>query len=83
MKESLGRNKVIGQQKTISLCEDRKESLEDKQAIEQGVAKANRVKYKETAEITHDHSNIDKEMKVRENASELLVITKTKNSQRM
>ena len=78
MNESLGRNKGIGQQMSIPLFEDRKETFEDKQATAQGVAKANQVKYKETPEITYEHPDIDKEMKVRENASELLVITKTK-----
>jgi len=52
MIESFGRNKRV-YQKTIPLYDDRKETFEDKQAIAQGVAKANQVKYKETAEITH------------------------------
>lgn len=78
MKESLGRNSGIGHQVTIPLCKNRKETTKDKQATAQGVAKANQVKYKKTAQITHDHPDIDKEMKVRDNSSELLVITKVK-----
>lgn len=78
MKDNLGRNKGLGLQITIPLFEDRKETFEDKQAIAQGVAKANEVRYKETKEITIDHTDIDKETKLREGSSELLVITKTK-----
>lgn len=48
MKDNLGRNKGLGLQITIPLFEDRKETFEDKQAIAQGVAKANEVRYKET-----------------------------------
>ena len=78
MSESLGRNKGIGRQMKIPLCDDRKESIKDKQAIAQGVANANQVKYKETSEILSDHPDIDKEMKIHDNSSELLVITRTK-----
>lgn len=78
MKDNLGRNKGLGLQMTIPLFEDRKETFEDKQATAQGVAKANKVRYKETKEITTDHPDIDKEIKLREGSSELLVITKTK-----
>ena len=78
MKDNLGRNKGLGLQMTISLFEDRKETFEDKAATARGVAKANKVRYKETKEITTDHPDIDKEIKLREGSSELLVITKTK-----
>lgn len=78
MNTGFGRNKSIDKKTNIPLCDTRKETFEDKQAIAQGVAQANQTKYKETAEITNDHPDIDKELKIRENASELLVITKTK-----
>lgn len=78
MKESFGRNKGFGLQVTIPLFDDRKEVFEDKVATAKGVAQANEVRYKEIGEITNDHPDIDKELQVKENTSELLVITRTK-----
>ncbi len=63
-------------QNTIPLCEERKESLQDKIATAQGVADAKQIDV-ENFEF-EEHSGIDKETKIRDNSSELLVITKTK-----
>lgn len=78
MKESFGRNKTLEFPTSIPLFDDRKETYEDKLATSKGVSEANQEKYKDSAVITNEHPDINKELQVKKDASELLVITKTK-----
>ncbi len=73
-----GRNHNPQIQMSIPLFDDRKETMEDKMATAKGVARANKTKFNEKSIQNLDHPNIDSEMKVRDNTSELMVITKTK-----
>lgn len=59
-------------QNTIPLCEERKESLQDKIATAQGVAAAKQIDV-ENFEF-EEHSDIDKETKIRDNSSEIKTI---------
>lgn len=72
MNESFGRNKGIGD-KIIKKSVARKETYTDKAATAQGVARANEVKYKETTEITQEPERLNKDLKIKENASGMLV----------
>ncbi len=54
------------------------ETIEEKLATAKGVAKAKQTKFDERSIENLDHSNIDDEIKLRDNTSELTVITKTK-----
>jgi len=72
-----GRRRGFGEQMKIPLGDDYKETEEDKRATAQGVARAERRRVNEST-ITTEHADIDKELVVPKDTSELMVITKTK-----
>lgn len=73
--DNIGRNNGLKIQLTVPKVEERKESEEDKIAIAEGVAKAN----KSSLNVyLHEDTKIDNDSKIRYNSSELIVITKTK-----
>lgn len=73
-----GKNSVPKNQTKIPVADSHKETLEEKTAISQGAAKANGKSYKESSKATTEHPNIDNETKIREDSSDLIVITKIK-----
>lgn len=77
MIESTGR-KGVDMQKTIPSVADNKESYDDRVATAKGVAQAEKKKFKETPAIQEEIPGIDDDLKVKQGASELMVITKTK-----
>ena len=76
--DNIGRNRGLQLQLTVPMDENRKESDEDKIATAKGVAKANQKKFIEDKVFLQELDDVDKDTKIRQNASELLVITKTK-----
>jgi len=76
--DNIGRNRGLQLQLTVPMDENRKESDEDKIATAKGVAKANQKKFIEDKVFLQELEDVDKDTKIRQNASELLVITKTK-----
>lgn len=73
-----GTNQWSQLQMTIPMAENRKESDEDKIATAKGVAKGNEKKFLEDKVFLQELEDVDKDTKLRQNSSELLVITKTK-----
>src|SRR5699024_10311242 len=73
-----GTNQWSQLQMTIPMAENRKESDEDKIATAKGVAKGNKKKFLEDKVFLQELEDVDKDTKIRQNSSELLVITKTK-----
>lgn len=76
--DNIGRNRGLQLQMTIPMDKNRKESDEDKIATAKGVAKGNQKKFIEDKVFLQELEDVDKDTKVRQNSSELLVITKTK-----
>lgn len=76
--DNIGRNRGLQLQMTIPMDGNRKESNEDKIATAKGVAKGNQKKFIEDKVFLQELEDVDKDTKVRQNSSELLVITKTK-----
>lgn len=74
----MSRKSIPKLQMTIPMFEDRKESDADKIATAKGVAKANKTKFNSEKVFLDELPQTDKDTKIRENTSELLVITKTK-----
>jgi len=78
MNDYISRNRSLNVQMTIPVSENRKESDSDKLSTAKGVAQANNTKFNEDKVFLSELSDIDSETKIRNDSSELLVITKTK-----
>ena len=76
MNQNIGRKNGLRFPKEISRIEN--ENEEDKIEISKGVAEANQIKYKKEAEIVTEHEELEKDLKIPKDSSELIVITKTK-----
>ncbi|MBE7074560.1 MAG: four helix bundle protein [Clostridiales bacterium] len=75
---SFGRNKNVGLPNIIPRNEETKECINSKIEIAKAVAQANKKTYKKIDDFTEDSKKINKEMQIRNDTSELIVITKTK-----
>lgn len=78
MNENIGRKNGLRIPNKIEKMQNSNESHEDKMEIAIGVSKANNTKYKDETEIVEEHPDIEKEIKIPKDSSELMVITKAK-----
>ncbi len=78
MNENMGRKNGLRMPNTVSNIENNKESYQDKIETSKEVSNANKTKYKEEIEIAKEHPDIDKDVKIPSDSSELIVITKAK-----
>ena len=76
MEKNISRKNGLRIPKEILNIEESKESNVDKIETSKGVSEALKKEYKK--EITEEHSDIDKNVKIPNSSSELIVITKTK-----
>lgn len=78
MNENIGRKNGLRIPSPISKIQNSNESNDEKVATSRGVSLALESKYKKETEIAKEHVNIDKEIKIPSDSSELIVITKAK-----